>query len=274
MNYKQTVLNDSPAWFARCDDTAASTVLTATVGSNGTLVANASTMTTAGPLSADTSTALAVGSSGLGSASIDLTAYTHVALEFWLSWAAFAADDKLAFEFGSGSFAGSATKVGFLVDPDNSATNSSAFMAGMGGNGHSWLDGFTPRPSANTWHHYVCDFNNVDTGTPINTIYQDAVLMPIGQTATRPGSGLTGTTNFDNATLRIGSRGGSSLFAPSGTKYKDIAIYGGGLTAAQVAKHYNAGTSKVKTVAGLSINSVKTTSGLTIPSVKTIAGLA
>lgn len=273
MNYKQTVLADSPVWFARCDDTAASTVLTATVGSNGTLAANASTMTTAGPLSADTSTALAVGSSGLGSASIDLTAYTHVALECWLSWAAFAADDKLAFEFGSGSFAGSATKVGFIVDPDNSATVSTAFMAGMGGNGHSWLDGFLPRPSANAWHHYVFDFNNVNTGTPVNTIYQDGISMTVFQTA-HSGSGLTGTTNFDNATLRIGSRGGSSLFAPSGTKYKDIAVYGGGLTAAQVTNHYAAGTSKVKTVAGLSINSVKTTSGLTIPSVKTIAGLA
>lgn len=231
MSYIQEVKSDTPLFYWRFDDNAANTTLTGNVGGvNGTMTSNTSGLTVAGALATDTNAAMQSAGVAFGTIAIDLTAQTRISVEFWLYWPSYANNDLLAFEFGTPNYATTGQN-GFAVDPNYSGA--SLFCMFMGGGGVAWFDTF-PRPSAGAWHHYVLDY---DRSGPTNKAYVDGLPQPMTTGGHTGGIG----SNFGNTNLYIGSRSGTTIFAPSGTRFDELAIYSGGLSTGRIMRHYQAG---------------------------------
>jgi PKD repeat protein len=158
---------------------------------------------------------------------LDLSARGVITVEFWLNWASYSNDDRLAMEFTS-NFNNNAG--GFLVDP-NAPQNGGTFAIGIG-NDASRNNVFFARPSAGAWHHYAIVLDTTAPAATQITPYVDG--QPVTYTK---GSSGTGQGNFANSTLYLMSRGGTSLLG-NGT-LDELAIYSKALSATTITEHYN-----------------------------------
>jgi PKD repeat protein len=172
------------------------------------------------------------GSSAAASAPVDLSGSSQLTVEFWLNWAAYANNDRLAMELTPNFNENSG---GFLVDP-NAGELGGKFGVGIG-RGESRNNVYFERPSAGTWHHYTFVFDTNAAGSEEIVPYVDG--QPIAYEKTASG---TGAGNFANSTLYLMSRAAAGLFG-QGT-LDELAIYNRALSAAQVAAHFEANIDK------------------------------
>jgi PKD repeat protein len=206
------------------------TTLVDSVGNRNATAQNGVTLGVASPLTLDPNSAASFdGSNDSASAPLNLSGADRITVEFWLNWATFANDDKLAFEF-TPNF--NNTNGGFLINP-NSSTSGGRFEVALGRNA-SRNNAYFTRPTAGAWHHYAIVLNTSTlVGSQVITIYVDGKAVSI----TKGSSGIL-SSGFANSTLYFMSRAGSSLFG-KGT-LDDVAIYDEALTATQIAQHYAA----------------------------------
>ena len=118
---------------------------------------------------------------------------------------------------------------GFLVDP-NSGYGSFAVALGIGSSRNVAL---FARPSAGAWHHYAFVLDTAAPAAEQIVPYVDGKAVSY----TKAENG-TGAGSFANSTLYFMSRAGSALFG-AGT-LDELAVYEGGLGAAEVAQHFAA----------------------------------
>jgi YD repeat-containing protein len=207
---------------------ASGTALADSVGGRTATAQNGVTLGTAGPLTLDPNTAAGFdGVNDYASASLNLSAANRLTIEFWLNWASFANDDKLALEF-TPNF--NNNNGGFLINPDSS-TSGGRFEVALGRNG-TRNNAYFARPSAGAWHHYAFVLNTAAAGSQVITAYVDGKAVSI----TKGSSGNPGS--FASSTLYFMSRAGSSLFGKG--VLDDVALYNETLTATQIAQHYAA----------------------------------
>jgi hypothetical protein len=154
--------------------------------------------------------------------SIDLTSTDVVSLSFWMHTTAFNDTDDVAFEF-SNNFNNVTT--GFYVNPNASSGYISVALKSDGGYNNA---NFT-RPSANTWHHYVAEFDKGRVGPEVFLYIDGVYALPVS----RPLS-AQGTNNFGDHPLYMANRGGSSLFMQG--KFDDIRLFERVLTADEVRR--------------------------------------
>jgi YD repeat-containing protein len=205
------------------------TNLNDSVGNRDATAANGVVLGTAGPLTLDSNTAASFdGVNDSAAASLSLGFTQRLTIEFWLNWASYANDDKLAFEYTSNF---NNTSGGFIVNPDSS-TSGGQFEVAIG-RGTSRNNVFFARPSAGTWHHYAFVFNTTLTGSQQIIPYVDGKAV----TFTKGASG-TGAGSFTNSTLNFMSRNGSSLFGKG--SLDEVAIYNQALSATQIGQHFSA----------------------------------
>lgn len=145
---------------------------------------------------------------------------------FWLWWDAFADDDDLAMELGTGNTAG-----GFVVDPNS------------GGIGvfETWTPGSPcsnnvriARPSAQSWHHYSMVIDRSLTTNEFQYVYVDGVNVTLTRVSN---CDLTG--NFANLDMYLMSRNGNSLFGAG--KLDEVSIWNRTLSSAEISQLYKRG---------------------------------
>jgi YD repeat-containing protein len=186
-----------------------------------------------GALSADPNKAASFdGSSAAASGPLDLSGTSQLTVEFWLNWAAYANNDRLAMEF-TPNF--NNADGGFLVDP-NAGELGGKFGVGIG-RGSSRNTAYFARPSAGAWHHYTFVFNTSAAAGQQVVPYVDG--QPIAYEKTASG---TGAGNFGNSTLYLMSRAAAGLFGNG--SLDELAIYSRALSAPEVAAHYDASINK------------------------------
>jgi hypothetical protein len=144
---------------------------------------------------------------------VDLTAYTKIAIFQHLWWDTFANDDDLAYEFGDG------TGDRMFLNPNGSAFggNISYFNHNNGGDCiRSWV-----RPSANAWHRMIVNLDIAQVGAAeIVSVYIDAASQALTNRAT-----FDNTGTYNNRTLNLMSRNNTTLFGAG--RIAEFAIYGG-----------------------------------------------
>jgi YD repeat-containing protein len=161
-------------------------------------------------------------------AAIDLSGTHAVTVEFWLKWANYANDDRLAMEF-TNNF--NENPGGFLVDP-NSPQFGGTFGVGIG-QGTSRNTVYFERPTAGEWHHYAFVLDTSAPAAQEITPYVDGKAI-----AYEKGDSGTGAGNFANSTLNFMSRADNSLFGAG--VLDEVAIYRRTLGPTTIADHYNA----------------------------------
>jgi YD repeat-containing protein len=222
------------------------------VGSNAAIFEGGVGLGTPGALAGDPNSAASFdGSNDTASAKLDLSGSSQLTLEFWLNWAAYANNDRLAFEF-TPNF--NNNDGGFLVDP-NAGELGGKFGVGIG-RGGSRNTAYFARPSAGAWHHYTLVF---DTQAPANQQvipYVDG--QPISYEKTASG---TGAGNFANSTLYFMSRNAITLFGNG--KLDEVALYNRALNSSEVATHFEASIGKPP-VASFSANPSPVAAGLPV----------
>jgi hypothetical protein len=209
----------------------------------GATLTGAATLGEPGGLLSDpaaTSTAFD-GSSGAASASVDLSGTHQLTIEFWLKWASYAADDRLALEL-TPNF--NEHPGGFLVDPD--ATPGSDFAVSIG-EGSSRNTVFFERPSAGVWHYYTFVIDTEAVAETEITPYVDGKTVSYTKTVSGTGAG-----NFANSTLYWMSRDASSLFGAG--DMQDLALYTGALSTGTIEHHYEIGSTELKNTTAPSIS--------------------
>ncbi|HVR05889.1 MAG TPA: LamG-like jellyroll fold domain-containing protein, partial [Solirubrobacteraceae bacterium] len=178
---------------------------------------------------ADSSTAAVFdGSTGAARAAVDLSGTHELTVEFWMKWADYAEDDRLAMEF-TPNF--NENPGGFLVDPD--ASGSERFGLGLG-EGGSRNNAYFTRPSAGEWHYYAFTFDTSAGGADEITPYVDG--HAVSYTKSEEG---TGAGSFADSVLYWMSRDASSLFGQGAMQ--DMALYDTTLSAGAIAEHYELG---------------------------------
>lgn len=156
------------------------------------------------------------GTSDCLAASVDLSAYSTIALVFWMYWDAFANDDDFAFEYSTNH---NLVTDGFAVDPNHSG--GSDFRISIKGDvGYSTGD-FT-RPSAAAWHQYVINLDKTKSSSEVDSVYVDGVAQTLSRQLDS-----NNTNGFGNYSLNFMCRNGASLFAAG--RMAEVAIYGGAL---------------------------------------------
>jgi len=146
--------------------------------------------------------------------SINLTAYTQVALAFWLWWDSFADDDDLAFEFGDG------TGDRVFLDPNSSGFGGGIAYVHHTGNVGNAIRSF-PRWGAAGWHQFVINLDIAQTGAAeIVSVYVDATSQTL---TTQADNDNTGT--YPNRVLNLMSRNNTTLFAAG--RIAEFGVYGG-----------------------------------------------
>jgi PKD repeat protein len=205
------------------------TNLNDSAGNRDATAANGVVLGSAGALTLDSDTAASFdGVNDNAKASLNLPNTQRLTIEFWLNWASYANDNRLAFEYTS-NFDNS--NGGFLVNP-NSSTSGGQFEVAIG-RGSSRNNVFFARPSAGTWHHYAFVFNTTLTGSQQIVPYVDGKAVTFSK-----GSSGTGAGNFANSTLNFMSRNGSSQFGKG--SLDEVAIYNQALTSTQISQHFAA----------------------------------
>jgi len=251
-NYGDTVLDTAGLTnYWRMGETAGPTIADSKGGVPGTITGGTFKVP-GGPVN-DPNTAIGFnGASDWGKANLDLSSRSVITVEFWLNWASYSNDDRLAMEFTS-NFNNNAG--GFLVDP-NAPQNGGTFAIGMGIDGSRNNVYFT-RPSAGVWHHYAIVLDTTAPGATQITPYVDGQAV----TYTKGASG-TGEGNFANSTLYMMSRAGTSLYG-SGT-LDELAIYNKALSAATVAEHYQSNGTNRRPNAAFTISPNPARTGQTV----------
>jgi len=205
------------------------TSLADAVGGRTATALNGVTLGGAGALATDPDKSASFdGSNDAATVSLDLSTAGAVTVEFWLKWASYANDGRLAFEFTSNSTLNGGS---FFIEPNSSEQNG-RFGVGIGGLLKRNTSLFN-RPSANAWHHYAIVFDTKAAGPQEVIPYVDGVPVSYSK-----GSSSTGFGNFANSTLYFMSRGASSRFGKG--SLDEVAIYNRALSAAEVAAHFKA----------------------------------
>jgi len=149
-----------------------------------------------------------------GVANLNLSDTNIVTVAFWMEWDTFSNNDALALE-STRNFNNSAT--GFMIDPNSSQGNGTAFEVGFKGNaGYNQV--LFARPSQGAWHHYTFLFN---TGAPAATQitpYVDGVAISYTKSTSAQNS-----NNFGSNPLYFMSRAATSLFGAG--RIDDVRIY-------------------------------------------------
>ncbi|MET0558381.1 MAG: PKD domain-containing protein [Solirubrobacterales bacterium] len=191
-----------------------------------------------GALAADPNKAASFdGSSAAATAPLNLSGTSQLTVEFWLNWAAYANNDRLAMEF-TPNF--NETNGGFLVDP-NAGELGGKFGVGIG-RGTSRNNAYFTRPSAGSWHHYTFVLDSTAAASQQVIPYVDG--QPIAYQKTASG---TGAGNFANSNLYLMSRAAAGLFGKG--SLDELAIYSRALNATEVAAHYDANINKAPVAA-------------------------
>ena len=190
-----------------------------------------------GAITGDPNTSLAFnGTSDFGSIPMNLSATSHITVEFWLKWNKYSSNEDIALEM-TPNF--NINAGGFLVDP-NAAQYGGTFGVGIGKSTTRNTVFFT-RPSAGVWHYYAFVLDSTQPGSSQIIPYVDG--QPVSYQKANSG---TGAGAFANSTLYLMSRAGASLLGP-GT-LDELAIYNTDLSPATVTQHYNSyGTNKPPT---------------------------
>jgi N,N-dimethylformamidase beta subunit-like, C-terminal/Concanavalin A-like lectin/glucanases superfamily/PKD domain len=200
---------------------------------NGTL--SGATYGVSGAVNGDPNTAVSFPGAGdpdegeagsYGTVPLNLSTQSAVTVEFWLKWNAYGDNDALAMEFTPNSNENSG---GFLIDP-NAPEFGGMFGVGIG-DGAARNSIYFARPSAGVWHHYAFVLDPTQPAASEIVPYVDGQPVAV----TQEGKG-TGAGAFANSTLYLLSRGAKTLFG-SGS-LDDLAIYGGDLSAARIAEHF------------------------------------
>jgi len=203
------------------------------VGSNAAIFEGGVGLGTAGALTGDPNTAASFdGANDTASAKLNLSSSSQLTLEFWLNWAAYANNDRLAFEY-TPNF--NNNDGGFLVDP-NAGELGGKFGVAIGRNG-SRNNAYFNRPSAGAWHHYTLVFDTAAPAAQQVTPYVDG--QPIAYEKTASG---TGAGNFANSSLYFMSRNAITLFG--GGSLDEVALYNRALSSTEVAAHFDASIGK------------------------------
>lgn len=162
-------------------------------------------------------------------ATIDLSSYATLTVEFLLNWDAYATDDALAMEYT----ADWNSSPGLLLDPNagDGHGGPGVWLAGISGLLGSTVNHRTAsfsRPSAGDWHHYSVIFTHDDARPQV---------MVDGVVITTTLADTLGTTagSFDDAVLYLMSRDAASLFG-SGAMC-GVAVFAGALTDDQRQAH-------------------------------------
>ncbi len=181
-----------------------------------------------GAIAGDTNTAAHFdGIDDSASAALALTGRTALTLEFWMKWNSWANDDRLAMEY-TPNF--NESPGGFIVDP-NSSYGSFAVGLGIGSSRNVAL---FARPSAGAWHHYAFALDTTAPAGEEVVPYVDG--KAVAYTKAENGSGAP---PFADAALSFMSRAGTALFGAG--DLDDVSIYGGPLSAATIAAHFELG---------------------------------
>ena len=184
-----------------------------------------------GAITGDPNTSLAFnGTSDFGSIPMNLSATSHITVEFWLKWNKYSSNEDIALEM-TPNF--NINAGGFLVDP-NAAQYGGTFGVGIGKSTTRNTVFFT-RPSAGVWHYYAFVLDSTQPGSSQIIPYVDG--QPVSYQKANSG---TGAGAFANSTLYLMSRAGASLLGP-GT-LDELAIYNTDLSPATVTQHYNSAT--------------------------------
>jgi hypothetical protein len=121
--FNHVVVNDGLAGYWKLDDGAGAVAADASgYGRSATLVNSPTWDAAARPDHRANPSSLAFnGTTQSGNAAVDLSGTNVVTLAFWLNWAAYANDDKLAFEFGNSPSGFNGLTTGFIVNPNSSS---------------------------------------------------------------------------------------------------------------------------------------------------------
>jgi YD repeat-containing protein len=203
------------------------------VGSNAAIFEGGVGLGTAGALTGDPNAAASFdGANDTASAKLNLSGSSQLTLEFWLNWAAYANNDRLAFEY-TPNF--NNNDGGFIVDP-NAGELGGKFGIAIGRNG-SRNNAYFTRPSAGAWHHYTLVFDTQAPAAQQVTPYVDG--QPIAYEKTASG---TGAGNFASSSLYFMSRNAITLFG--GGSLDEVALYNRALNSSEVAAHFEASIGK------------------------------
>ncbi len=158
------------------------------------------------------------------SSNFDLSKTSTITISFWLNWAIFANDNKLAMEFSNNY---NIVSTGFAINPNYDQGKFQVGVSEVGYNTSEFI-----RPSAGAWHHYVFVIDKTAAAANVVIPYVDgkAVAYTKGHSATTSGT-------FGNLPLYFMSRAGASLFGQG--QIDDVRIYNYALTASQVKDIYN-----------------------------------
>jgi len=203
------------------------------VGSNAAITEGGIGFGKPGALVGDPNTAASFdGNNGTASAKLNLSGTSQLTLEFWLNWAAYANNDRLAFEY-TPNF--NQNDGGFLVDP-NAGELGGKFGVAIG-RGGSRNNAYFQRPSAGAWHHYTLVFDSQAPAAQQVVPYVDG--QPISYEKTASG---TGAGNFANSSLYFMSRNAITLFGNG--SLDEVALYNRALSSSEVAAHFDASIGK------------------------------
>jgi hypothetical protein len=148
------------------------------------------------------------GSNPVTALAIDLSAENTVIIDAWVYWDTFADDDDLLWEYTLNTNSNN----GFMVDP-NGGTGVFAVVAHT--NGYNSAE-YT-RPSSATWHK-ITAFYDLSLATNEVDLYIDGVLQT---PSSRPNNDNL-STSFDNSSLYLLSRAGTSLSASASIQHLSI----------------------------------------------------
>ncbi len=172
-----------------------------------------------------------------GAIPMNLSEQSTITVEFWLKWNAYGNNDALAMEFTPNY---NEHTGGFIVDP-NASEFGGTFGVGIG-SGAARNSVFFARPSAGVWHHYAFVLNSNAPASEEVTPYVDGVPVSYQKESSGTGAGA-----FANSTLYLFSRAGTTLFGAGALD--ELAIYGGGLSAATIAEQVNSNGTEPRPVA-------------------------
>jgi hypothetical protein len=166
------------------------------------------------------------GTDNYASTTLDLSATRAITVSFWMNWTAYADNDSLALEFGSGPYGFNSSTTGFMIDPNSSRNGAHQFeVALLGDAGYNQL--LFPRPSAGVWHHYAFVLDkSVAAGNQI-TPYVDGTRVAYTKVTNAPN-----TNTFGNNNLFFMSRLGTMLFGSG--MMDEVSIFNRALSAAEV----------------------------------------
>jgi Concanavalin A-like lectin/glucanases superfamily len=185
-----------------------------------------------GAITGDPNTSLAFnGTTDSGAIGMNLSASSHITVEFWLKWSKYSNNEDIALEL-TPNFNTNAG--GFLVDP-NAAQFGGTFGVGIGKSGATRNTVFFTRPSAGVWHYYSFVLDSTQPAATQIIPYVDG--QPVSYQKANSG---TGEGAFASSTLYLMSRAGTSLFSTG--NLDELAIYNTDLSASTVSQHYGAAT--------------------------------